>query len=67
MVFMKESFIRQKIIIFMRNRKNKFREKIVLFPEHHLNFFFGGGTDLPYWYEKYSGKVISTTINNIVI
>ena len=25
--------------------------------------FFGGGTDLPYWYEKYSGKVISTTIN----
>ena len=25
--------------------------------------FFGGGTDFPEWYNKYSGKVISTTIN----
>ena len=25
--------------------------------------FFGGGTDFPDWYNKYSGKVISTTIN----
>ena len=25
--------------------------------------FFGGGTDLPYWYNKNKGKVISTTIN----
>ena len=25
--------------------------------------FFGGGTDFPDWYNKYSGKVISTTID----
>ena len=25
--------------------------------------FFGGGTDLPWFYEKYGGKVISTSIN----
>lgn len=25
--------------------------------------FLGGGTDFPKWYEKFSGKVISTTIN----
>ena len=25
--------------------------------------FFGGGSDYPEWYNKYSGKVLSTTIN----
>ena len=25
--------------------------------------FFGGGTDFPKWYNKYGGKVISSTIN----
>ena len=25
--------------------------------------FFGGGSDYPFWYDKYGGEVISTTIN----
>lgn len=28
--------------------------------------FFGGGTDMAYFYKKYNGKVISTTINKFV-
>ena len=25
--------------------------------------FFGGGSDYPNWFNKYTGKVLSTTIN----
>ena len=28
--------------------------------------FFGGGTDISYFYKKYNGRVISTTINRFV-
>ena len=28
--------------------------------------FFGGGTDYPFWYKKYSGEVISTTIDKYI-
>ena len=28
--------------------------------------FFGGGTDYPFWYKKYGGEVISTTIDKYI-
>ena len=28
--------------------------------------FFGGGTDYPSWYRKYSGQVLSTTIDKYI-
>ncbi len=28
--------------------------------------FFGGGTDYPFWYKKYEGEVISTTIDKYI-
>ena len=43
-----------------------FKKKLVITKTPLRISFFGGGTDMPYFYEKNKGMTISTSINKFV-
>lgn len=50
----------------MRNKNLNFKNKIVTTRTPLRVSFLGGGTDMPYFYEKYGGKTISSSIDKFI-
>ena len=50
----------------MTNKSSNFKYKIVTTKTPLRISFLGGGTDMPYFYEKYGGVTISSSIDKFI-